>query len=262
MKNVKAIAIGGFDGMHIGHQRLFEALGGSGAILVIETGYANLTPGREREHYTDLPIYYYDLETIRHLDAEEFVAKLSSEFKALEKIIVGYDFHFGKDRRYTIDDLRQLFDGAVEVIDEVKLDNDSVHSHKIRAKLMIGDIKGANRFLGYNYTVSGQRVQGQGLGQKELFATVNIDVKDFLLPKEGVYVTFARLDDEEHYHPAVSFVGHRVTTDGTFGEVGRLRLSFVEFIRPNRKFADLEKLKEAIANDIAVARRETGRLSL
>lgn len=273
MKNVKAIAIGGFDGMHVGHQRLFEALGDSGAILVIETGYANLTPGREREHYSDLPVFYYALDDIRHLDAEGFVKKLTGEFATLKKIIIGYDFHFGKDRRYTIEDLRELFSGDVEVIDEVKIDNDAVHSHKIRAKLAIGDIRGANRFLGYNYSVLGQRVEGQGLGKSELYPTINIEPKGFLLPKEGVYVTFARLDDEEHYHPAVSFIGHRVTTDGSFavethildGEVGdvkQVRLSFVEFIRPNRKFEDLSGLKEAIAHDIAMARRETERLSL
>ena len=273
MKNVKAIAIGGFDGMHVGHQQLFEALGSEGGILVIETGYANLTPKTAREHYSDLPIFYYELGDIRHLDAEGFVAKLLEEFPSLEKIVVGYDFHFGKDRCYNFDDLRKLFSGDVEVISEVKLDDDSVHSHKIRAKLQIGDIKGANRFLGYNYTVRGQKVQGQGLGKKELFATINIDAKGFLLPKEGVYVTTARIDDEEHYHPAVSFIGHRVTTDGTFavethildGEVGdveKLRLSFVDFIRPNQKFESLEALKEAIAEDIAIAKRKTRRLSL
>lgn len=273
MKNVKAIAIGGFDGMHVGHQKLFEAVGEQGAILVIETGYANLTPGKSREHYTDLPVFYYELDTIRHLDAEGFVGKLLTEFPKLEKIVVGYDFHFGKDRRYSIDDLKRLFNGAVEVIAEVQVDGDSVHSHKIRAKLQIGDIKGANRFLGYNYTVKGEKVPGQGIGKKELFATINIKVRGFLLPKEGVYVTTARLNDEEHYHPAVSFIGHRVSTDGTFavethvldgevGEVGQLRLSFVDFIRGNQKFDDLETLKKAIADDIAVAKRKTAQLSL
>jgi len=273
LKSVKAIAIGGFDGMHIGHQRLFESLGSRGAILVIETGYANLTPAGAREHYTDLPVYYYQLDDIRHLDAEGFIAKITSEFPALKKIVVGYDFHFGKDRRYTIEDLREHFSGDVEVIDEVTVENDSVHSHKIRAKLQIGDIKGANRFLGYNYTVFGRKVTGQGIGEKELYATINIEAKGFLLPKEGVYVTLARLDDEEHYHPAVTFVGHRVTTDGSFavethildgkiGDIQRLRLSFVDFVRPNKKFENMQQLKEAIEDDIEAAKLQTARLSL
>jgi len=273
LKNVKAIAIGGFDGMHVGHQRLFEAVGEEGAILVIDAGYANLTPGLSREYHSELPIFFYKLDEIRHLDAKGFVEKLSQEFPKLEKIVVGYDFHFGKDRSYNYDDLKALFSGKVEVIEEVKIDDDAVHSHKIRAKLQIGDIRGANRFLGYNYTVVGRHIEGQGLGEKELFATINIDAKGYLLPKEGVYVTTARLDDEEHYHPAVSFIGHRVTTDGTFavethildgavGEVTDLRLSFVDFIRPNQKFDDLESLKAAIAADIEVAKKRLGRLSL
>ncbi len=259
--------------MHLGHQQLFEAVGEQGGILVIETGYANLTPSCTRQTHTTQPIFYYELEDIRHLDAQGFIAKLKDDFSDLEKIVVGYDFHFGKDRKYNYDDLKRLFNGEVQIIDEVKIDNDSVHSHKIRAKLQIGDIKGANRFLGFNYTIEGHHVTGQGLGEKELFATINIEAKDYLLPKEGVYVTTARINDEEHYHPAVSFIGHRVSTDGSFAVethildtkvdgVEKLRLSFVDFIRVNQKFNDLASLKEAIAKDIATAQRKTGRLSL
>ncbi len=273
MKNVNAIAIGGFDGMHVGHQKLFERLGEGGAVVVIETGYANLTPKQSRAFHTDLPLYYYELETIRHLDGEGFVAKLSADFPALAKIVVGYDFHFGKDRKYSFDDLRQLFKGEVEVVDEVKIDGDSVHSHKIRAKLQIGDILGANRFLGYNYSVVGKHISGQGLGKKELFATVNIDVSGYLLPKEGVYASLVRVNDEEHFNPAVSFIGHRVSTDGTFAveshlldvtveDVEKIELSFVAFIRNNQKFETLELLKEAIAEDIVIAKKKSQRLSL
>ena len=273
MKSVKAIAIGGFDGMHVGHQKLFEVVGDEGAVLVIETGYANLTPKSEREKHTHLKVFYYDLDEIRHLDAEGFVNKLYQEFPQLEKIVVGYDFHFGKDRCYNFDDLRDIFRGEVQIVSEVKVDEDSVHSHKIRAKLQIGDIKGANRFLGYNYSVKGTHIKGQGLGKKELFATINIDVKGSLLPKEGVYVTTVRLNDEEHYRSAVSFIGHRVSTDGTFAveshildeeveDIEKIRLSFIDFIRPNQKFETLVALKKAIAQDITVAKRKSGRLSL
>ena len=101
LSKVDAIAIGGFDGMHVGHQHLFEELGEHGAIVVIETGYANLTPGNEREHYTHYPVVYYSLDDIRHLEGEEFVDMLCKRFPGLRKIVVGYDFHFGKNRRYS-----------------------------------------------------------------------------------------------------------------------------------------------------------------
>jgi riboflavin kinase/FMN adenylyltransferase len=273
LKNIDAIAIGGFDGMHIGHQELFNALGDNGAIVVIETGYANLTPGYERERFTHFPIVYYDLGDIRHLDGPGFVEKLCSQFPALKKIVVGYDFHFGKNRMYSHADLHELFGGKVEVIKEVSLHNDSVHSHKIRAKLQIGDIKGANSFLGHNYTIHGNVVKGQGIGKKELVATINLECEGFLLPKEGIYATLTRIDDEEHYHPSVSFIGHRVTTDGSFAVETHIldtdvtctesaSVSFVDYIRENRKFDSLEALKGAIDEDISRTKTVLQHLSL
>lgn len=273
MKNSTAIAIGGFDGMHIGHQHLFAELGKNGTIVVIETGYANLTPKDERENFSHYPILYIELDDIRHLSGEEFMAYLNEKFPKLQKIVVGYDFHFGKNRKYSFDDLNTLFSGKVVVVDEVTHGGDSVHSHKIRAKLGIGDIKGANAFLGHNYTIKGEHITGQGIGKKELVATINIETNGFLTPKEGVYATLTRIDDEEHYHPSVSFVGHRVTTDGSFaieshildGEVvceTKAAISFVSFIRNNEKFNTLEELKTAIQKDISIAHRELKLLQL
>lgn len=273
LQNSTSIAIGGFDGMHIGHQELFKQLDQNGVIVVINTGYANLTPDRFRQKHTNHTIHYYDLNDIRHLDAKGFIALLEKEFPKLRKIVVGYDFHFGKERRYTYEDLKELFTGEVLVVDEVRHHNDSVHSHKIRHKLSIGDIKGANEFLGYNYTLCGKKISGQGIGAKELVATINIEAKEFLIPKEGVYVTTTRIDDEEHFHPSVSFVGHRESTDGSFaieshildGRVvceQKAEISFVSYIRENKKFETMDQLRDAIQKDIAVANRELKRLEL
>lgn len=273
LKEVEAVAIGGFDGMHEGHQHLFNALGEAGAIVVIETGYANLTPGREREHFTSHPIVYLPLDDIRMLDDRGFVDYLLERFPALSKIVIGYDFRFGRDRRFSHADLTKAFGGEVQVIDEVTVGGESVHSHKIRAKLIIGDITGANRFLGHHYTVRGRVVRGQGIGKQELVPTVNMLTDGFLLPKEGVYASLARLDGEEHYHPAVTFIGHRVTTDGSFavethvldGEIvcrEQIDVSFVRRLRGNEKFPSLEALKAQIAMDIAAARKAVVRLEL
>jgi riboflavin kinase/FMN adenylyltransferase len=272
-QNSTSVAIGGFDGMHIGHQALFSQLDENGVIVVINTGYANLTPQEQRERYAKHRVLYLALEDIRHLDGKGFVKLLQEIFPKLQKIVVGYDFHFGKDRRYSFNDLKELFEGEVIVVEEVKHNNDSVHSHKIRQKLRIGDIKGANEFLGRNYRIAGKRIAGQGLGSRELVATVNLAVKDFLLPKEGVYVTLTRLDDEEHFHPSVTFIGHRETTDGTFavethildGAVEcreKAEIDFVDFLRENKKFNSLSELKSAIKKDIAKAGRELKFLQL
>jgi len=268
-----AIAIGGFDGMHVGHQELFSQLGKDGCIVVIETGYANLTPKKERENFSHHPIVYLELDDIRHLDGEGFVALLKEKFPKLQKMVVGYDFHFGKNRKCSFDDLKNIFDGEVIVVDEVTHNGDSVHSHKIRQKLTIGDIKGANQFLAHNYTIKGEHISGQGIGKKELVATINITTNGYLVPKEGVYATLTRIDDEEHYHPSVSFVGHRVSTDGSFaieshildGEVfcdKKAAISFVSFIRNNEKFDNLDALRTAIKKDIAIASKELKFLQL
>ncbi len=267
LNKTRAIAIGGFDGMHIGHQHLFAELGEDGCVVVIETGYANLTPKQERENFTHYPIVYFELETIRNLNGESFIERLKEKFPKLEKIVVGYDFHFGKNRKCSFDDLKRIFDGEVLVVKEVSQDGDSIHSHKIRQKITIGDVKGANAFLAHNYTIRGKHIIGQGIGKKDLVATINIDTKDYLIPKEGVYVTLTKIDDEEHYHPSVSFIGHRVTTDGSFaieshildGEVyceNEASISFIKFIRNNEKFDSIKELKTAIKKDIANASKE------
>lgn len=253
--------------MHIGHMALFRELGEHGAIVVIESGYANLTPKAHRRRYTKYPFLFLDLRDIKNYSGEEFIRFLNGYFKNLKKIVVGYDFHFGKDRRCSFLDLKKLFHGEVVVVNEVSYMGDSVHSHKVRLKLGMGDIKGANAFLGRNYSVEGVIVKGQGIGHKELVATINIDPIGFLLPMEGVYVTLSRVDDEEHFHPSVSFVGHRVSTDGSFavethlldGEIvcqEKAVISFVDFIRPNKKFESINELRVAIKKDIAVAQRE------
>ncbi len=264
MNTVEAIAIGGFDGMHIGHQKLFRELGSNGAIVVIETGYANLTPGRERERYTSYPIYYYALETIRHLDGGEFVQMLLDHFPKLKKIVVGYDFHFGKNRRHSFADLRKIFDGEVKVVAQVCLNDDSVHSHKIRAKLQIGDISGANSFLGHPYLLKGEVIKGQGIGKQKLVPTLNLNTEGFQLPKEGIYATRTKVDNR--WFDSVSFLGHRLSTDGSFavethlidrdiGEVeGAIAIEFIEYLRGNQKFDTLVGLRRAIEADIEARR--------
>jgi riboflavin kinase/FMN adenylyltransferase len=273
LSKVNAIAIGGFDGMHVGHRALFDELGEQGAIVVIETGYANLTPKKEREYYSHYPMFYYPLEEIRHLEGIEFVEMLIQTFPRLEKIVVGYDFHFGKNRRYSSEDLKRFFKGVVCVVDEVCSHGDSIHSHKIRAKLQIGDIEGANAFLGHNYQIKGSVVSGQGIGKMQLVPTINLECVGFLLPHEGVYAALTRIDDEEHFHPSVVFVGHRVSTDGSFaveshildgtvGKCSKATISFAHFLRNNQKFESLEELKLAINKDIMMANRLLHRLSL
>ena len=261
---ITSIAIGGFDGMHSAHQELFKNLDENGAILSIESGYANLTPKRYRQEYSIYPIYYYVLENIKHLEGDEFIKLLKEEFPNLKKIVVGFDFCFGKNRKYCIEKLKDLFNGEVLVIDEIKIDEIPVHSRIIRQYLKDGNIKMANKLLGKEYKLYGQQIKGQGLGTKSFVPTINLKVDEFLLPQEGVYITKTILDNKEY--KSITFLGHRVTTDGSYAVETHIldenitndnyttQVKFYEKIRDNKKFDSFEDLKKQIFDDIELAK--------
>ncbi len=262
-KEISAIAIGGFDGMHYAHQKLFENLGTNGGIVSIESGFANLTPKSYRQEYSIYPIYYYELENIKHLSGHEFINLLKEEFPNLKKIVVGFDFCFGKNRENCIPQLKELFKGEVVVVEEIKIDNIAVHSRIIREYLKEGNIKFANRLLGKNYKIFGDQIKGQGLGSKSFVPTINLNIEDFLLPSEGVYAT-KTIIAEKSYN-SVTFLGHRATTDGSYAVethvLGKtiknnyrtVQVEFIDKIRDNQKFDSFEALKKQIEKDIEIA---------
>lgn len=264
-KNIKAIAIGGFDGMHLAHQELFRNLGNTGAIVCIETGYANLTPNKYRQEYTNYPIYYYVLENIKKLDGKEFIKLLKEEFINLEKIVVGFDFGFGKNRAYDSNSLKELFLKEVVVVNEIKIDETAIHSRTIREFIKDGNIEKANQFLGKNYKVYANSVKGQGLGKKEFVPTINLELEDFLLPNDGVYITKTTILDKTY--PSVSFIGNRKTTDDKFAfethilnedidlQSSKISVEFLKKIRGNKKFDSFLELKNEILNDINIAKK-------
>lgn len=267
LKNsITSIAIGGFDGMHIAHQELFKNLDSNGGILSIESSYANLTPKKYRQEYSKYPIFYYQLEEIKHLEGDEFIRLLEKEFPNLKRVVVGFDFCFGKDRKYCIQKLKELFKGEVIILDEIKLEDIAIHSRVIREYIKNGDIKNANKFLGKNYKIYGNHITGQGLGSTDFVPTINLTVKEFLLPKEGVYITKTILNEKEY--SSVTFLGHRVTTDGSYAiethilepftqneDEGIIQIKFLEKIRDNKKFDNFTELKNEILKDIETAKK-------
>lgn len=255
--NIKSIAIGSFDGIHQGHKALISQVD---AVLIIERNGGYLTPGYKRSLFVEQPCYFYHFEHIKPLRAKAFVERLKVDFPQLEKIVVGYDFGFGYKKEGTPALLKTLFEGEVVVVDEVKSKEISVHSRLIKSEVSEGNIALVNELLHRTYAIDGQVVSGQGLGKKKLVPTLNLNVYDYKLPKEGVYATKTKVDDV--WLDSVSFIGFRVTTDGSFaietyvidrdiGEVkGKVWIQFVAFIRENRRFDGLEALKAQINLDI------------
>lgn len=262
---IESLAIGRFDGLHKGHQELFKMLGENGAILLIETKKSNLTPPESLGRHTKLPVFIYELETIRGLSAIEFVKKLEADFTGLNKIVVGEDFRFALNRSADANQLRELFCGETIIMPELKINSIGVHSRYIRSLLLDGKIREANLYLGREYEICGRAIKGQGIGAQKLVATINLSVKAYILPKEGVYAT--RTECDKRVYHSVTFVGHRISTDGSFAVETHILegfdgftdevifVSFVEKIRDNRYFEGIEELKIAIYSDIESAKK-------
>lgn len=262
--SITSIAIGGFDGMHVAHKELFKKLDENGAIVAIESGYSNITPKTHRQDFVEFPVYCYLLENIKHLTGKAFIKLIKEEFANLKTIVVGFDFHFGKFRENSAEELKELFDGEVIIVDEVKVDDVSVHSRTIRNYIQTGEFKTVSKFLGREYKIAGTQIKGQGLGSKEFVPTINLRVNDFLLPSEGVYLTKTILEDIEYN--SITFIGHRVSTDGSYAIETHIldkniqnkeitvHVKFIEKIRNNKKFRSFEELKKQIDLDILDAK--------
>ena len=265
--NITAVAIGHFDGVHRGHKELLKRLGVYGGLVVIDKNKANITPGLKRAEYSRYPCFLYDFNEIKGLSGEEFIALLKRDFKNLQKIVVGFDFRFGRGRAWDKYDLARIFDGEVEIVDEFCFDGMGVHSSAIREYIKQGEIYKANRLLGREYSVEGRVIKGQGIGSRELVPTLNLDIKSYLLPREGVYATRTRIGYKTY--GSVTFIGNRASTDGNFSvethvlneniEGARdVAVCFIKRLRDNRKFASLEELKRQIYIDIKQAMEFVG----
>jgi len=260
---VRSIAIGGFDGIHEGHKELLKRLGEDGALLVIDTEHTNLTPQGYRERYVKYPIHYLELADIMQLTPKEFIDMLLVRYPKLQKIVVGYDFRFGYKRGADANDIKKYFDKDVVIVNEVKIKNISVHSRTIRGYIRVGDMEYANTLLGRRYSITGDVIKGQGIGIRKLYPTLNLNVRQFLLPGEGVYATTTEIAG--NVYDSVSFIGHRVTTDGGFSiethiidktieSADSASIEFIKKIRDNMMFCELEALKAQISDDIQKAK--------
>ena len=262
--SVDTLAIGSFDGIHLGHRQLIKRLGEHGALFVIDKDQANLTPGIKRSEYTGYPCMFYHFLKVKNLSGAEFIALLKKEFVHLKKIIVGYDFRFGQHRSCHAEDLKNFFEGEVEIVPAFTCQGQAIHSSVIRSFLTEGKIEEANRFLGREYAIVGDTIAGQGLGEKALVPTLNLKVMDYLLPKEGVYATRTRIG--AMVYDSVSFIGNRLSTDGSFaiethlidasieGKPANVGIIFAHFLRENKKFEQLDALKRQIQEDIEQAK--------
>lgn len=288
----RAVALGFFDGVHLGHQALLRRtaeqagmLGLSPALLTFDrsprefvtgTPVPLLTTVQERSRTARALFPGMEVITVPFDRAmmtmpwEDFVVMLSEVYRA-RWLVAGHDFRFGHRNSGTAALLREKaaeLGLGCEIIPAVRLEGVTVSSTHIRALLERGEAAEAARFLGRPFAVSGLVRHGKRLGSSRLGApTVNLipDPRQ-LVPAFGVYA--ARVTVDGTARPAVTNVGVRPTVDTDGGvtveshllePVGELygadcRVEFLRMLRPERRFSSLEALREQIARDTEAAR--------
>lgn len=283
------LAIGNFDGVHLGHQSLLELLkirarefGSFSMVMAFEPQpleyymQDKLTVPRlmcMRDKYwainrgkIDKFIVVKFNQQFAQLSPEDFVQQILVKCLKIKHVIVGEDFRFGHKRSGDVKSLQLLGsynDFTVEIIPAVVVAGKRVSSTLLRETLAGGAFQQAYKYLGCNYTMGGRVVVGKQLGSKLGFPTANISIRRMLAPFSGVYAVLVK-----GLAPGVANIGVRPTIDGggnTVLEVHLLNFSqniygqyieveFLQKLRNELKFSDVEALQRQIAEDIVQAR--------
>jgi len=286
-----SIAIGVFDGVHIGHRALMRQTaarakqqGGRAIAATFDPlPIQALAPGAppsalsdvdERTRLlqeagaNDIVIFHFTKE-FAALTADEFVRRLTSAGE-VRQILVGEDFQFGHDRGGDVRTLAAAgsrFGFEVVVATPVKLDGEVVSSTRIRNALLVGDVESAARLLGRPYSVRGTVVRGDQRGRALGFPTMNLAVpRERLLPRDGIYALWATVSGQRV--PAAASLGVRPTFGGgdrvleaylldwsgdAYGD--RIEAAFVKRLRDELRFASAAELSTQIAHDVEETRK-------
>jgi riboflavin kinase / FMN adenylyltransferase len=282
------VTTGTFDGVHIGHRkiikRLNEIAGKCSGETVLLTFYPHprmiLSPddrslkllntqeekiGLLEKAGVDHLIIHPFTKEFSKLPSDDFIRDILVKKIGTQKLVIGYNHHFGRNREGSFANLKFLgpvYGFDVEEIPALDIDHVEVSSTKIRNGLEAGDIETANKYLGYEYFISGIVIEGKKLGKGLGYPTANIDVgnKYKLIPADGIYAV--KVNYQEKEFKGMMSIGMNPTVDGKnktievhifnfnkeiYGE--QIQVSFVKKIRDEIKFDSLEALKSKMKED-------------
>ena len=286
------LALGNFDGLHRGHQKIIERVrrsaadrGGVGVVLTLDPHPPRVVrPDRappllmtmaqkiaaiERAGAHGVAVVRFTPELSRYTP-EAFVRRVLVDWLRVAEVWVGADFLFGHERAGTFSVLRALgsqYGFRVEKIDPVRYKEFVVSSTRIRRLVSEGRVDEAGALLGHHYAIEGVVVTGSRRGRELGFPTANLSTDNDLVPPSGVYATTAELDGT--CWPAITNIGVRPTFEsagmvtiethvlGFDADVygARLSLSFIQRLRDERRFPDVDALREQIETDVRRAQR-------
>lgn len=289
------LALGVFDGVHMGHQavisRAVEAAarhGGVAGLLTFDPHPIQvMAPAKAPtsllatlDHKArivaalgvDLLVPLKFDHHIAALEAEEFISRVMAS--AVKTLAVGEDWRFGHQRKGDVDLLAKLAESYgydLEAVSPVMFEGDRISSTRIRQAIHDGNLAAAEQMLGRPYSMRGTVVRGRELGRELGFPTANIAVGSRQLPPSGVWAVRVGLNGEGDLRPGVANLGTRPTVGGgeqmlevhVFDFSGDLygaeiEVRFESFLREERSFASLEALSSQIAADAAAARLQFG----
>lgn len=290
------IALGFFDGVHLGHQALLKTAversaehGMTPAVFTFDRSPKEFVSGvsvpliTSAEERCEVVRRLFPIEKIivepfdeamMTMDWVDFVLMLAQKYRA-GWLVAGHDFRFGHKNAGTpallVKKAHQLGMGC-DIIPAVTIDGVTVSSTGIRALLQAGKMEEAARFLGYPYAITGKVRHGKGLGRTIGAPTLNvIPPEGQLIPAHGVYLTRVTVSGTQY--AAITNVGVRPTVDENGGVTveshlidmdaqlygSNCRVEFLSMLRPEMKFADLSALQAQIARDIGDAKQYFGK---
>jgi len=282
------VTIGSYDGVHLGHQQIIkrinhiaEETGGESVMVIfhphpkivlnpnLKDFYLINTLGENLKLFEQFGIDNVVIVSFTKTFSEQSPLEYVQDFLAAKihakNIVVGYNHRFGKDREGDIAFLNKYADRfgyGVEEIPKQLSDDIIISSTEIRNAIQTGDIKKAKSLLGYDFSIYGKVVKGEGLGQELDFPTANIKVEDpyKLIPADGIYAVRVRYEGQTYkgmlsigFNPTFKGRGHTIEVNifdfnqSIYGE--SISIEFVEFLRKEEKFDSPEKLKQQLLLD-------------
>ena len=292
-KNTKntIVAVGNFDGLHLGHQKVLLQAKKKAKKHNLDFGVVTFEP---------VPVMFFNKNIINHrinnfnqkiadlrklkvnfvniikfnkkfsnLNPNEFIKKILVNKLKAKFIFISKNFKFGKNREGNINTLKQkenFYSYESIITTPLKKKNKILSSSIIRHEISKGNISKANKYLGRPWSIEGTVVKGKKRGRKIGFPTCNINIKDYILPRLGVYAVNVKFGKK--HKKGIANIGYRPTFKGKkillevniFGLKQNLykktlKVSFVKFIRKEKKFKNINELKIQIKKDIKIAKK-------
>jgi riboflavin kinase/FMN adenylyltransferase len=281
------ITIGTFDGVHIGHLKILDKIINHAKGTDLKSAVLTFFPHPRMvlqkdsdikllntidEKITilkrlglDILIIHPFTKDFSRLSATQFVRDILVNTLNIEKVIIGYDHRFGRNRTANIKDLIAFGDALGFTVDEIpaqEIDDVSVSSTKIRNALEEGDIETANSYLGYHYMLTGTIVRGKGIGKQLGYPTANLSIaeKYKLIPKTGAYTVESKLNGKTVY--GMMNIGYNPTVNGTEQSIEinffdfdgdlydqKIQVDILERLRDEHKFESVDALKTQLKKD-------------